>query len=144
MFCVIYDGNCNLCVNLVRLLETLDQGQRFCYVPMQEAATLASFGITPDDCQAGMIVIDLNHPENRWQGSHAAEEIGRQLPLGDLFIQAYRAMPGVKTTGDQVYAYVRDNRYAMFGKRDEQYNSPYSWCDQGSCDTVDGAQEQAP
>ncbi|PLZ35449.1 thiol-disulfide oxidoreductase, partial [Fischerella thermalis WC542] len=26
---VIYDGNCNLCVTLVQLLENLDQGNQF-------------------------------------------------------------------------------------------------------------------
>jgi predicted DCC family thiol-disulfide oxidoreductase YuxK len=133
MFCVIYDGNCNLCVNLVRLLETLDQGHKFRYVPMQDSATLASFDITPEDCEAGMIVIDLHRPENRWQGSSAAEKIGRQLPLGHLFVQAYQAIPGVKPTGDQVYEYVRDNRYALFGKRPKPYNSAYPWCDGGRC-----------
>ena len=33
---VIYDGNCNLCVTLVQLLENLDQGKRFEYISMQD------------------------------------------------------------------------------------------------------------
>ncbi|MEO0410165.1 MAG: DCC1-like thiol-disulfide oxidoreductase family protein, partial [Cyanobacteria bacterium P01_A01_bin.135] len=36
MYYVIYDGSCNLCVNLVKALETIDQGQRFRYIPMQD------------------------------------------------------------------------------------------------------------
>ena len=136
MFCVIYDGNCNLCVNLVRLLETLDGGQLFCYVPMQDEETLATFGITSQDCEAGMLLLDLKHPGQRWQGSDAAEEIGRRLPTGQIFVQAYRALPGLKATGDQVYAFVRDNRYSIFGRRGEQYNSPYSFCDSDSCQKI--------
>lgn len=133
MFCVIYDGNCNLCVSLVRLLETLDRGQRFRYVTMQDQETLATFGITPEDCEAGMILINLAHSEQRWQGSDAAEEIGRQIPMGHLFVQAYRALPGLKTTGDQVYEYVRDNRYSLFGERNQQYQSSFPLCKDDTC-----------
>jgi predicted DCC family thiol-disulfide oxidoreductase YuxK len=131
MYYVIYDGTCNLCVNLVRLLEQLDRGDRFRYFPMQDAATLQSLGITPQDCELGMILINAEQPSQRWQGSTAAEEIGRLLPLGHLFVDAYRALPGVKWTGDRVYEQVRDNRYALFGKRDTTYRSQYSSCDGG-------------
>jgi predicted DCC family thiol-disulfide oxidoreductase YuxK len=133
MYSVIYDGNCNLCVNLVRLLETLDRGQRFHYVPMQDHDTLASYGITPADCEAGMILLDPACPDYRWQGSNAAEEIGRLLPLGETFVQAYRALPGAKQTGDQVYAFIRDHRYNLFGQRVEVYASQYPICRDQTC-----------
>jgi predicted DCC family thiol-disulfide oxidoreductase YuxK len=133
MFSVIYDSNCNLCVSLVRLLETLDQGRLFRYIPMQDHSTLATFDIRPEDCEAGMILIDSNNPSHRWQGSDAAEEIGRQLPLGAVFVQAYRALPGLKGAGDQIYGYVRDNRYSLFGERDQPYQSAYPWCADDNC-----------
>lgn len=122
---VIYDGNCNLCVTLVQLLENLDQGQLFDYIPMQDEAALKNFGITSQDCEMGMILIDASSPERRWQGSNAAEEIGRLLPMGEVFVSAYRAMPGLKWMGDQVYTQVRDNRYSWFGKRSSTYQSAY-------------------
>ncbi|WP_088242580.1 thiol-disulfide oxidoreductase DCC family protein [Calothrix rhizosoleniae] len=128
---VIYDGNCNLCVTLVRSLEKLDQGKLFSYTPMQDEQTLAQWGVTPEDCQMGMILIDGNAPEKRWQGSDAAEEIGRLLPMGSVFVDAYRALPGVKKLGDQVYAQIRDNRYNLFGKRTTTYTS--SFCSDGNC-----------
>jgi predicted DCC family thiol-disulfide oxidoreductase YuxK len=121
---VIYDGTCNLCVTLVQLLENLDQGQRFEYTPMQDLEQLSRFGITSQDCEMGMILIDSNTPERRWQGSDAAEEIGRILPGGEMFVAAYRAMPGMKWMGDRVYEQVRDNRYTLFGKR-PIYKSAY-------------------
>lgn len=122
---VIYDGNCNLCSTLVQLLGRLDRGDRFQYIPMQDEPALTQFGITPEDCEQGMILINATAPDQRWQGSAAAEEIGRLLPLGDVFVSAYRALPGVKWTGDRVYAQVRDNRYTLFGKRDRTYQSDY-------------------
>jgi predicted DCC family thiol-disulfide oxidoreductase YuxK len=128
-YTVIYDGNCNLCVTLVQVLEQLDQGKLFLYMPMQDEAGLAQFGVTPQDCELGMILIQGNQ---RWQGSEAVEEIARVLPLGALFIQTYRTLPGMKLLGDGVYAQVRDHRYTLFGKRASTYTSPYPVCTQCS------------
>lgn len=130
---VIYDGNCNLCSNLVQLLESLDQGDRFRYISMQDEAALAQFGITSRDCEQGMILLNPDRPEQRWQGSDAAEEIGRLLPAGAVFVAAYRGLPGMKWMGDRVYEQVRDNRYTLFGKRDHTYQSQYPACSTGSC-----------
>ncbi|MDX2232808.1 MAG: DCC1-like thiol-disulfide oxidoreductase family protein [Leptolyngbyaceae cyanobacterium bins.349] len=130
---VIYDGNCNLCVNLVRVLETLDQGQLFSYIPMQDETNLSKLGITAADCEMGMILVEAAVPANRWQGSAAAEEIGNLLPLGGVFVAAYRSLPGVKWSGDRVYEYVRDRRYELFGKRDFIYQTNYPACVSEQC-----------
>ncbi|AFZ55847.1 DUF393 domain-containing protein [Anabaena cylindrica FACHB-243] len=130
-YTVIYDGQCNLCVTLVQLLETLDQGKLFRYIPMQDEQMLSQWGITAQDCEQGMILIDNNDPLKRWQGSNAAEEIGRLLPLGNLFVEAYRALPGMKWAGDRFYEQIRDHRYTLFGKRGDTYQSAY--CVDDSC-----------
>ncbi|MBD1928029.1 DUF393 domain-containing protein [Trichocoleus sp. FACHB-90] len=130
---VIYDGNCNLCVTLVQFLENLDKGQLFQYIPMQDKEALNHFGITPQDCEMGMILIDGEQTERRWQGSDAAEEIGRLLPMGSAFVDAYRALPGVKWMGDRTYEQMRDNRYTIFGKRSSTYHSSYPAACTGSC-----------
>lgn len=123
---VIYDGNCNLCTSLVQVLETLDRGNLFLYAPMQAEETLKQWGITSDDCELGMILIDADAPERRWQGSAAAEEIGRLLPLGEVFVTAYQSLPGLKWAGDRVYEQIRDNRYSWFGKRSSTYQTAYA------------------
>ncbi len=132
---VIYDGNCNLCVTLVQQLENLDRGQLFQYIPMQDEEALKSFGITAKDCEMGMILIDADVQSHRWQGSDAAEEIGRLLPAGEVFVNAYRALPGVKWVGSRFYEQIRDNRYPIFGKRRNTYQSvyPVGGCATGSC-----------
>ncbi|MEM7724864.1 MAG: DCC1-like thiol-disulfide oxidoreductase family protein [Cyanobacteria bacterium P01_A01_bin.45] len=122
---VIYDGNCNLCVTLVQILENIDRGNLFTYLPMQDEKMLSEWGITPNNCEMGMILIDTNAPEKRWQGSDAAEEIGRLLPFGKIFVDAYRALPGMKSMGDNFYDYIRDNRYEIFGKRQSTYKSSF-------------------
>lgn len=123
---VIYDGNCNLCTSLVQVLETLDRGQLFQYAPMQAEETLKQWNITSSDCELGMILINADAPEQRWQGSAAAEEIGRLLPLGDVFVTAYRSLPGLKWAGDRAYEQIRDNRYSWFGKRSSTYQTAYT------------------
>ena len=122
---VIYDGNCNLCVSFTQLLERFDRGHLFDYIPMQDEATLQQFGITAQDCQMGMILLDATNLENKWQGSEAAEEITRLLPLGEALMAGYHALPSMKEIGDRAYAQIRDNRYRWFGKRDTTYYSAY-------------------
>ena len=132
-YTVIYDGKCNLCVTLVQLLESLDKGDRFQYIPMQDPESLQRWNVTPQDCELGMILIDAEAPERRWQGSDAAEEIGQLFPLGNLFVAAYRALPGLKWSGDRIYEQVRDNRYTLFGQRTGVYHSAYPACDSNAC-----------
>lgn len=132
MYVVIYDGNCNLCTTLVRALERWDKGDRFQYIPMQDPDRLAQYGVTAEDCEKGMLLINARSPEQRWQGSDAAEEIGRLLPMGGRFVALYRGLPGLKGFGDRAYEQIRDNRYDWFGKRSEMYQSSYP-CESNSC-----------
>lgn len=115
---IIYDGNCNLCSSLVQVLSQFDQGQRFTYSPMQDQEALAQWGISPQDCELGMILIDTENSQKRWQGSEAAEEISRLLPGGEGLIQVYRGIPGLKAVGDRLYEQIRDHRYQWFGQRE--------------------------
>lgn len=139
MYTVIFDGNCNLCVTLVRILERLDQGRTFQYVTMQSADVLAQWGIAPADCEQGMILLDQNNPDCRWQGSDAAEEVGRLLPVAAGLVQAYRSLPGMKSMGDRFYAYIRDNRYTLFGERDRTHESIFPVCQNDRCSPFTGA-----
>lgn len=131
-YTVIYDGNCNLCVTFVQLLENLDRGERFQYISMQDQVALQPYGVTAEDCEMGMILIDPDRVE-RWQGSDAAEEIGRLFPFGKVVVETYRSLPGVKWGGDRVYEQVRDNRYLLFGKRNTPYQSMYPACASDAC-----------
>ena len=117
MYQVVYDNKCNLCSTFAQVLKQFDREQTFNYIPMQDETALAQYDITTGDCEAGMILIDADKPERRWQGSEAAEEIARLLPLGEAFVAAYRAIPGMKWLGDRSYEQIRDNRYEWFGER---------------------------
>lgn len=122
---VIYDGNCNLCVTFTQWLENFDQGNLFNYIPMQNKEVLEQFNITPADCELGMILIDSDNLNQRWQGSLAAEKIIELLPNGDLLMNIYRGIPNLKWLGDKSYLKIRDNRYQWFGSREKTYYSSY-------------------
>jgi len=131
---VIYDGECNLCVGFVQQLEALDRGTQFAYIPMQDEAALAEYGITEADCSLGMILVDADNPKRRWQGSDAAEEIVRLFPPAAPAIAFYRLVPGLKWVGDRLYEQIRDARYEWFGRR-KLYRSPYAiGCAAEACD----------
>ncbi|MFN3925733.1 MAG: thiol-disulfide oxidoreductase DCC family protein [Pseudanabaenaceae cyanobacterium] len=89
-FLIIYDGNCNLCVSWVQLLEKIDRGNLFLYGPMQDRSILDQYGLTPEVLAQGMILIDLENPDRCWQGSTAIEEVARHLPKGEFLIALYR------------------------------------------------------
>ncbi len=102
---------------------------------MQDEQTLSELGVTPSDCEQGMMLIDADDLTQRWQGSEAAEAIGKLLPRVNLAIDLYRWVPGFKWLGDRSYLQIRDNRYAWFGKRDQTYLSAYQFksCQEGKC-----------
>lgn len=133
-YAVIYDRHCNLCATWASTLESIDRGQTFCYVPMDDTATLQAWNITPQDCELGMIVLERDRPERRWQGSDAAEEIARLLPLGRSLVDVYRKVPGVKQLGDRAYEQIRDNRYRWFGRRSRGHQSVYPYSVKADCD----------
>ncbi|MEN9205909.1 MAG: DCC1-like thiol-disulfide oxidoreductase family protein [Thermostichales cyanobacterium SZTDM-1c_bins_54] len=120
-YLVIYDGLCNLCSGLVAWLQKLDHQQLFTYLPMQDPQVHQLWGIPPGGCELGMILIDQRDPQRRWQGSGAAEEIARLLPGGQVLVDIYRAVPGLKALGDHCYVQIRDHRYQWFGRRPEVY-----------------------
>lgn len=107
------------------MLEGMDQGRLFHYVPMQDQLRLQDWSITAADCEAGMILLEDQTPEHRWQGSAAAEKIATLLPGGAALIAAYRAIPGLKELGDRTYSQVRDHRYQWFGQSPSLYCSVY-------------------
>lgn len=122
---VVYDGDCNLCVTFTQLLAQFDQGQQFNYVRMQDRDTLRKFGITPEDCEWGVILLDSQDWGQRWQGTQAIEKVVSLLPLGDAFLGAYQAIPGLRWVGDRTYEQIRDHRYDWFGRRTADHHTPY-------------------
>lgn len=125
-YLIIYDGRCQLCSGWVAALYKLEGGRWLSYLPMQDEAALAQWGITPVTCQQGVILIDQNRPERRWQGTAALEQLASLLPGVAPVVAAYQRLPGLKAIGDACYVQIRDHRYEWFGERSEVYRVPSS------------------
>ncbi|MCS6959344.1 MAG: DUF393 domain-containing protein [Pseudanabaenaceae cyanobacterium SKYGB_i_bin29] len=126
---VIYDGNCNLCTTFVKLMETIDRGRLFRYVPMQKEELLQELGVNPEEMAQGVILLEgwQEKTGRKYQGMAAIERIGELLPGFPLLVQLYNQIPGVKPLVTSGYAWVRDHRYQLFGQC-PIYESQYPFC----------------
>ncbi|MCS7031230.1 MAG: DCC1-like thiol-disulfide oxidoreductase family protein [Gloeomargarita sp. SKYG116] len=123
-YLIIYDGRCQLCSGWAAALYNIERGRWLRYLPMQDEAALRQWGVAPDDCQQGMILIDTHQPERRWQGTAALEQLASFIPGVAPLVAVYRQIPGLKALGDACYAQIRDHRYEWFGERPDVYRVP--------------------
>lgn len=104
---LIYDGECGLCRDAVRVVRRWDRDHRMVYVPFQDHATVARFGIALPALAAAM---HLLLPDGRvLAGADAAPEIARLLP-GKAWLAPLYRVPGVRSVARGVYAWVAARR----------------------------------
>ena len=77
---VIYDGNCNLCVSLVKLLEKLDQGKTFNYAAMQEQEVLSSLDNKNLNCIQYYLLVSGYYSRSRGSSSSSSSSSTRYSP----------------------------------------------------------------
>jgi Protein of unknown function, DUF393. len=100
--------------------------QNFCLQPHAECGDLARFQLAIADMVLGVMLIDLNCPSIRWQGSSAIEEIAKLLPNAAPFVHLYLQIKPIKWLGDRTYEQIRNHRYALFGKRSHTFVSEFA------------------
>ena len=103
---LIYDGECGMCRDAVRLLQRWDRGGRIAYVPFQDAAA-ARFGIELPALAAAMHLI---LPDGRvFAGADATPELAKLLP-GKAWLAPFYGVPGVRPVARRVYAWIAARR----------------------------------
>lgn len=104
---LVYDGECGLCEDAVRLVQRWDRAAAFEYIPFQNAARVARFRIALPSLAAAMHVV---LPDGRiFAGADAVPEILRRLPRKKWLALPFR-VPGVLPVARRVYAYVAARR----------------------------------
>jgi predicted DCC family thiol-disulfide oxidoreductase YuxK len=104
---VIYDGECTLCRDAVRLLQRWDRAQRLRYVPYQDEPAVRGFGIPMAALTAAWHLV---LPDGRiFAGADAAPEIARLLP-GKAWLAPLYRVPGVRPVARRVYAWIAARR----------------------------------
>lgn len=104
---VIYDGQCGMCRDAVELLRRWDRERALVYVPFQDQAAVARFGI---ELPALAAALHLILPDGRvFAGADAAPELARLLPGKQWLAWLYR-VPGVRPAARRVYAWIAARR----------------------------------
>ena len=96
-----------MCRDAVRLLQRWDRAGRLEYVPFQDTAAVARFGIELPALAAAMHLI---LPDGRgFAGADAAPELARLLP-GKAWLAPFYAVPGVRPVARKLYAWIAARR----------------------------------
>ncbi|MCS6987937.1 MAG: DUF393 domain-containing protein [Chloroherpetonaceae bacterium] len=120
---LIYDGYCNLCISLVKTLETMNRGRdgdfKARFVPFQRAEKLiAEHRLNPDELKSAI---------------HFISESGEVFKAGEAVAKLAEHFPMLKIgsgffkteLGEKLYKLIAANRYGAFGCADECYVSEF-------------------
>jgi predicted DCC family thiol-disulfide oxidoreductase YuxK len=107
---VIYDGECGICRRAVDVLVRWDRERVLRYVPFQDQAAVARFGIALPALAAAMHVV---FPDGRvFTGADAAPVLLRLLP-GKRWLAPLFRVPGVLPLARRVYAWIAARRRCL-------------------------------
>jgi len=107
---LIYDGDCGFCQRSMELVRRWDREHRLHYVPFQDEARVARFGVPLPALAAAMHLV---LPDGRvYAGADAAPEILKLLP-GKRWLALPFAVPGVLPIARRVYAWIARRRRCL-------------------------------
>lgn len=120
---LIYDGYCNLCINLIKMLEPQNRvgdGEfKMRFVPFQKAdALIEQYGLKREELKSALHFIS-----EAGEVFKAGEAVAR---LSDFFPMLKVGSGFFKTQlGEKFYRLIAANRYGIFGCSDECYISEF-------------------
>ena len=107
---VIYDGECGLCSEAVALLRRWDREHVLRFVPFQDGAAVARFGIALPALAAAMHLVFADG--RVYAGADAAPELLRLLP-GKRWLAPLFGVPGALPLARRVYAWIAAQRRCL-------------------------------
>jgi predicted DCC family thiol-disulfide oxidoreductase YuxK len=110
-YAVVYDGDCNVCTRLARLLRAWDRDLRLDVVPSTAPGVRARFPAITDAYFARALQL-VGRDGTRREGVAAIEQVLRVLPKGPLVAWIFR-IPGVRPIAERFYAWFARNRYRL-------------------------------
>ena len=107
---LIYDGECGICQQAVALLKRWDREHVLHFVPFQDEAAVARFGIALPALAAAMHLIV---PGGRvYPGADAIPELLRLFP-GKRWLSPLFRIPGVLPLARRIYAWIAMRRHCL-------------------------------
>lgn len=131
---LIYDGYCNLCINLVKTLEPQnrvgEKGFKVSFIPFQKAdALIERYALKRDELKSAL---------------HFISESGEVFKAGEAVAKLAEHFPMLKIgsgffkteLGEKFYKLIAANRYGIFGCADECYVSEFYESEQSDLSRV--------
>ena len=107
---LVYDGECGICQSAVRLLKRWDREHALRYVPFQDTAAVARFGIALPELAAAMHLI---LPGARvYPGADAIPPLLELFP-GKRWLAPLFRVPGVLPLARRIYAWIAIRRHCL-------------------------------
>lgn len=111
-YTVVYDGFCNVCKRLVKVLEKWDRSRILEVVPSQTPGVTARFPWIPRRAYTESVQIIRASDGKTWQGAAALEQIMDVLPKGKLITWVF-SIPYIRPVAERFYRWFALNRYRL-------------------------------
>jgi predicted DCC family thiol-disulfide oxidoreductase YuxK len=109
-YTVIYDGDCQVCSRLVKLLTKWDRNHELEIIPSQKPGVQQRFPWIPARSYVDSIQVIRNADGKTWQAADALEQLLNALPKGRLISWLFK-IPFVRPLVDRFYRWFARNRY---------------------------------
>jgi len=109
---VVYDGHCNVCKKLVRMLVKWDRNGELEILPSQTSGLAARFPWIPATGYQESIQVIHGRTGMTWQGAAAVERLLDVLPKGKLVSWIF-SIPFVRPVAEKFYRWFARNRYHL-------------------------------
>lgn len=111
-YTVIYDGTCNVCGKLVKLLMKWDRDQVLEITPSQAPGVKARFPWIPARSYVESVQVVRTADGRTWQGAGAMESLLDVLPKGWLLSWLF-SIPFARPLAEKFYRWFARNRYKL-------------------------------
>ncbi len=111
-YTVVYDGYCNVCKKLVRMLTKWDRSGVLEILPSQTPGLAARYPWIPAKAYLESVQFIENHSGHTWQGAAALEHIIDAMPKGRLITWIF-SIPFVRPLAEKLYRWFARNRYRL-------------------------------
>jgi predicted DCC family thiol-disulfide oxidoreductase YuxK len=120
---LIYDGYCNLCINLIKTLEPQNRTNTgeftMRFVPFQKAdALIEEYGLKRDELKSALHFI--SESGEVFKAGEAVSKLGEYFPMLKIGSGFFKT-----ELGEKFYKLIAANRYGVFGCADECYISEF-------------------
>ncbi len=120
---LIYDGYCNLCINLIKTLEPQNRINtsefKMHFVPFQKAdALIEQYGLKREELKSALHFI--SESGEVFKAGEAVSKLSEYFPMLKIGSGFFKT-----ELGEKFYKLIAANRYGVFGCADECYISEF-------------------